>query len=66
MKWPTHYACGACCGLAVSAVDGPPVEQAASLTPGSIAASTAPDMDAKLSFLHPLRHEYDHRCPPTP
>lgn len=48
----------------MSAAGGLPVEQAAALTAGAIAAATAPDVDAKFSFLHPLRHKYDHRSLP--
>lgn len=64
MKWPTHYTGGALAGLVVSTAGSLSVDQAAALTAGSIAASIAPDVDAKLSFLHPFRPGYDHRSFP--
>lgn len=61
MKWSTHYTGGALAGLAVCAGVGLPADGAAVLTTGAVAASIAPDVDAKLNF---FGSDWDHRSFP--
>lgn len=60
MRWATHYPGGALAGIAVSAALGLSTEQALGLTVGAVAASTLPDIDAKVN----IGNDYDHRSLP--